>query len=141
MLINIFTWFLFYSLSLIVASMKFIFSLFTFSPSALHYISNSHSHSHFYISSYLLLLLFLLSSNNPFTFLPFYFFTFKRPFTFKTASRRSRCYVATQSFVRRDAAIATSGRSFGRIGKGVKGIVIQSEIPRSALSNSSHFFL
>ena len=118
----------------------FTFHFFTFCI-ALHYISNSHSHSHFYISSYLLLLLFLLSSNNPFTFLPFYFFTFKRPFTFKTASRRSRCYVATQSFVRRDVAIATSGRSFGRIGRGVKGIGIQSEIPRSALSNSSHFFL
>ena len=120
MLINIFTWFLFYSLSLIVASMKFTFSLFTFSPSALHYISNSHSHSHFYISSYLLLLLFLLSSNNPFTFLPFYFFTFKRPFTFKTASRRSACYVATCLALRRDVAIATSGRSFGGIGRGCK---------------------
>ena len=68
-------------------------------------------------------------------FLPFY------PFTFKTASRRSRCYVATCLALRRDVAVATSGRSFGRIGRGVKGIVIQSEIPRSALSNSSHFFL
>ena len=102
------------------------------------YISNSHSHSHFCIRSYLLL---LLSPNNPFTFLPFYFFTFKRPFTFKTASRRSRCYVATQSFVRRDVAIATSGRSFGGIGRGVKDIVIQSGIPRSVLSDSSNFFL
>ena len=70
------------------------------------YISNSHSHSHFYIRSYLLLLLLLLS--------PDIFFTFK------TALRRSRCYVATQSFVRRDVAIATSGRSFGRIGRGCK---------------------
>ena len=68
-------------------------------------------------------------------FLPFY------PFTFKTASRRSRCYVATQSFVRRHVAIATSGRSFGGIARGVKGIVIKPEISGSALSNSSHFFL
>ena len=95
-------------------------SLFTFSPSALHYISNSHSLSHLYIRSYLLLLLLLLSPHNPFTFLPFYFFTFKRPFTFKTTSRRSACCIATQSFVRPDVAIATSGRSFGRIGRGVK---------------------
>ena len=105
------------------------------------YISNSHSHSHFYIRSYLLLLLLLLSPHNLFTFLPFYFFTFKRPFTFKTASRRSRCYVPTQSFVRRHVAIATSGRSFGGIARGVKGIVIQSEISGSALSNSSNIFL
>ncbi len=45
------------------------------------YISNSHSLSHFYIRSYLLLLLLLLLPDNLFTFLPFYFFTFKRPFT------------------------------------------------------------
>ena len=80
-------------------------SLFTFSPSALHYISNSHSLSHLYIRSYLLLLLLLLlllSPHNPFTFLPFYFFTFKRPFTLKlrpdvalAASRRNLSYVAT----------------------------------------------
>ena len=68
-------------------------------------------------------------------FLPFYLFTFK------TASRRSRCYVATCLALRRDVVIATSGRSFGGIGRGVKGIVIQSEISGSALSNSSHFFL
>ena len=37
------------------------------------YISNSHSHSHFYIRGHLLL---LLSPDNLFTFLPFYFFTF-----------------------------------------------------------------
>ena len=74
-------------------------SLFTFSPSALHYISNSHSLSHLYIRSYLLL---LLSPHNPFTFLLFYFFTFKRPFTLKlrpdvalAASRRNLSYVAT----------------------------------------------
>ena len=84
------------------------------------YISNSHSLSHFYIRSYLLLLLLLLLPDNLFTFLPFYFFTFKRPFTFKTTSRRSACCIATQSFVRPDVAIATSGRSFGRIGREVK---------------------
>ena len=95
-------------------------SLFIFSPSAFIYISNSHSHSHFYIRGHLLLLLLLLSPHNLFTFLPFYFFTFKRPFTFKTASRRSRCYIATQSFVRPDVAIATSGRSFRCIGRGKK---------------------
>ena len=72
------------------------------------YISNSHSHSHFYIRGHLLLLLLLLSPHNLFTFLPFYFFTFKRPFTFKIASRRSRCYVATCLALRRDVAIATS---------------------------------
>ena len=33
---------------------------------------------------YLLLLLLLLSPHNLFTFLPFYFFTFKRLFTFKS---------------------------------------------------------
>ena len=76
-------------------------------------------------------------------FLPFYLFTFFPfyPFTFKTASRRSRCYVATCLALRRDVAIATSGRSFGGIARGVKGIVIQPEIPGSALSNSSNIFL
>ena len=116
-------------------------SLFTFSPSALHYISNSHSLSHLYIRSYLLLLLLLLSPHNPFTFLPFYFFTFKRPFTFKTTSRRSACCIATQSFVRPDVAIATSWRSFGRIGREVKNIRMQAAIPRDALSDSSNIFL
>lgn len=47
-------------------------SLFTFSPSALHYISNSHSLSHFTNPECYLLL--LLS--------PDIFFTFKRLFTF-----------------------------------------------------------
>ena len=84
------------------------------------YISNSHSHSHFYIRSYLLLLLLLLSPHNPFTFKSFFTFLPFYPFTFKTASRRSRCYVPTQSFVRRHVAVATSGRSFGRIGRGGK---------------------
>ena len=105
------------------------------------YISNSHSHSHFYIRSYLLLLLLLLSPLNPFTFKSFFTFLPFYPFTFKNASRRSRCYVATQSFVRRDVAIATSGRSFGGIGRGCKRHRIQSEISGSALSNSLHFFL
>ena len=56
------------------------------------YISNSHSHSHFYIKGHLLL---LLSPHNP--------FTFKRLFTFKlrpdvaiAASGRSHRYVVTQ---------------------------------------------
>ena len=86
------------------------------------YISNSHSHSHFYFRGHLLLLLLLLSPHNLFTFLPFYFFTFKRLFTFLplNASRRSRCYIATQSFVRPDVAIATSLRSFRCIGRGKK---------------------
>ena len=84
------------------------------------YISNSHSHSHFYIRSYLLLLLLLLSPHNPFTFKSFFTFLPFYPFTFKTASRRSRCYVATQSFVRRHVAIAASGRSFRCIGRGGK---------------------
>ena len=70
------------------------------------YISNSLSHSHFYIRGHLLLLLLLLSPDNLFTFLPL------------NASRRSRCYIATQSFVRPDVAIATSGRSFRCIGRG-----------------------
>ena len=62
------------------------------------YISNSHSHSHFYIRGHLLL---LLSPDNLFTFLPFYFFTFKRPFTFK---------------LRPDAAVATSRRVWRCVG-------------------------
>ena len=48
--------------------------------------------------------------------LPFYLFTFLP----LNASRRSRCYIATQSFVRPDVAIATSGRSFRCIGRGKK---------------------
>ena len=105
------------------------------------YISNSHSHSHFYIRSYLLLLLLLLSPHNPFTFKSFFTFLPFYPFTFKTASRRSRCYVATQSFVRRDVAIAASGRSFRCIGREVKNIRMQAAITRDALSDSSNIFL
>ena len=105
------------------------------------YISNSHSHSHFYIRSNLLLLLLLLSPHNPFTFKSFFTFLPFYSFTFTNASRRSACYVPTQSFVRRHVAVATSGRSFGRIGRGVKDIGIQSVIPRDALSDSSNIFL
>ena len=66
------------------------------------YISNSHSHSHFYIRSHLLLLLLLLSPHNLFTFLPFYFFTFKR--------------VPTQPLLHRDAIFRTSRRSHRYVG-------------------------
>ena len=66
------------------------------------YISNSHSHSHFYIRSHLLLLLLLLSPQNLFTFLPFYFFTFKR--------------VPTQPLLHRDAIFRTSRRSHRYVG-------------------------
>ena len=54
------------------------------------YISNSHSHSHFYIKGHLLL---LLSPHNP--------FTFKRLFTFK---------------LRRDVSGAASGRVWRCVG-------------------------
>ena len=77
--------------------------------------SHSHSHSHFYIRGHLLL---LLSPDNLFTFLPFYFFTFKRPFTFKlrpdaavATSRRNLSYVPTQPLLHRDAIFRTSRRS------------------------------
>ena len=60
------------------------------------YISNSLSHSHFYIRGHLLFLLLLLSSGNLFTSLPFYFFTLKlRPDVALAASRRNLSYVAT----------------------------------------------
>ena len=72
--------------------------LFTFSPSALHYISNSHSHSHFYIRGHLLLLLLLLSSDNLFTFLPL------------NALLPLNC-VPTQPLLRRDVSGTASGRS------------------------------
>ena len=64
------------------------------------YISNSHSHSHFYIRGHLLL---LLSPHNLFTFLPFYFFTFKRLLPLNC--------VPTQPLLRRDVSGAASGRS------------------------------
>ena len=98
------------------------------------YISNSHSHSHFYIRSHLLLLLLLLSPHNLFTFLPFYFFTFKR--------------VPTQPLLHRDAIFRTSRRSHRYVGtqfqmhrEGVKTPKIQAGIPRDALSDSSNNFL
>ena len=59
------------------------------------YISNSHSHSHFYIRGYLLL---LLSPDNLFTFLPL------------NAFLPLNC-VPTQPFLRRDVSGAASGRS------------------------------
>ena len=83
-------------------------SLFTFSPSALHYISNSHSLSHLYIRSYLLLLLLLLSPHNLFTFLPFYFFTFKRLLPLNC--------VPMQPLLRRDVSGTASGRSHRYVG-------------------------
>ena len=64
------------------------------------YISNSHSHSHFYIRGHLLL---LLSPDNLFTFLPFYFFTFKRLLPLNC--------VPTQPLLHRDAIFRTSRRS------------------------------
>ena len=67
------------------------------------YISNSHSHSHFYIRGHLLLLLLLLSPHNLFTFLPFYFFTFKRLLPLNC--------VPMQPLLRRDVSGAASGRS------------------------------
>ena len=60
------------------------------------YISNSHSLSHFYIRSYLLLLLLLLSPDNLFTFLPL-----NALLPFK---------------LRRDAAVATSRRVWYCVG-------------------------
>ena len=98
------------------------------------YISNSHSHSHFYIRSHLLLLLLLLSPHNLFTFLPFYFFTFKR--------------VPTQPLLHRDAIFRTSRRSHRYVGtqfqmhrEGVKNTENPGAIPRDALSDSSNIFL
>ena len=69
------------------------------------YISNSHSHSHFYIRGHLLL---LLSPDNLFTFLPFYFFTFKRLLPLNC--------VPTQPLLHRDAIFRTSRRSHRYVG-------------------------
>ena len=71
----------------------------------------------------------------------FYFFTFKRPFTFKlrrdaavaTSRRVWRC-VGTQPSLRRDAVSDASGGE-------VKNIRMQAAIPRDALSDSSNIFL
>ena len=104
------------------------------------YISNSHSHSHFYIKGHLLL---LLSPHNRFTFLPFY------PFTFLplNALLPLNC-VPTQPFLRRDVSGAASGRShryvvtqFQMHREEVKNIRMQAAIPRDALSDSSNIFL
>ena len=107
------------------------------------YISNSHSHSHFYIRGHLLLLLLLLSPHNLFTFLPFYFFTFKRLFTLLPLN----C-VPTQPLLHRDAIFRTARRShryvvtqFQMHREGVKTPKIQAAIPRGALSDSSNIFL
>mgnify|MGYP001299874695 CR=1 FL=1 len=101
------------------------------------YISNSHSHSHFYIRGHLLL---LLSPDNLFTFLPFYFFTFKRLLPLNC--------VPTQPLLHRDAIFRTSRRShryvvtqFQMHREGVKTPKIQAAIPRDALSDSSNIFL
>ena len=81
------------------------------------YISNSHSHSHFYIRSHLLLLLLLLSPDNLFTFLPFYFFTFKR--------------VPTQPLLHRDAIFRTSRRSH-------RYVVTQFQMHREGVKNTEN---
>ena len=101
------------------------------------YISNSHSHSHFYIRGHLLL---LLSPHNLFTFLPFYFFTFKRLLPLNC--------VPTQPLLRRDVSGAASGRShryvvtqFQMHREEVKNIRMQAAIPRDSLSDSSNIFL
>ena len=88
-----------YARTLIIYELNDIISLHAFFFLCI-YISNSHSHSHFYIRGHLLLLLLLISPYNLFTFLPFYFFTFKRPFTFK---------------LRPDAAVATSRRNLSYV--------------------------
>ena len=85
------------------------------------YISNSHSHSHFYIKGHLLL---LLSPHNPFTFKILFYLFILLPLNCAP-----------------DAAVATSRRSFGRIGREVKNIRMQAAIPRDSLSDSSNIFL
>ena len=70
----------------------------------LDYISNSHSHSHFYIRGHQLLLLLLLSPHNPFTFK-------LRPDAAVATSRRVWRYVVTQPSLRRDAVSDASGGS------------------------------
>ena len=67
------------------------------------YISNSLSHSHFYIRGHLLL---LLSPDNLFTFLPFYFFTFLP----LNVLLPLNC-VPMQPLLRRDVSGTASGRS------------------------------
>ena len=94
----------------------------------------------FFHQRHLLLLLLLLSPHNLFTFLPFYFFTFKRLLPLNC--------VPTQPFLRRDVSGAASGRShryvvtqFRAHREEVKNIRMQAAIPRDALSDSSNIFL
>ena len=99
------------------------------------YISNSHSHSHFYIKGHLLL---LLSPHNPFTFKILFYLFILLPLN---------C-VPTQPLLRRDVSGAASGRShryvvmqFQMHREEVKNIRMQAAIPRDALSDSSNIFL
>ena len=158
MLINIFTWFLFYSLSLIAASLKFTFH---FSHFHLLHCSTFQIHIHFHIFTsevtcyfcyfcYFCYRLTILLPFYPFTFLPLNALLplncvptqpFLRRDVSGTASGRSHRYVVTCLALRRDVAIATSWRSFGRIGREVKNIRMQAAIPRDALSDSSNIFL
>ena len=99
------------------------------------YISNSHSHSHFYIKGHLLL---LLSPHNPFTFKILFYLFILLPLN---------C-VPTQPLLHRDVSGAASGRShryvvtqFQMHREEVKNIRMQAAIPRDALSDSSNIFL
>lgn len=98
-------------------------------------ISNSHSHSHFYIKGHLLL---LLSPHNPFTFKILFYLFILLPLN---------C-VPTQPLLHRDVSGAASGRShryvvtqFQMHREEVKNIRMQAAIPRDALSDSSNIFL
>ena len=104
-------------------------------PDTLIYISNSHSHSHFYIKGHLLL---LLSPHNPFTFKILFYLFILLPLN---------C-VPTQPLLHRDVSGAASGRShryvvtqFQMHREEVKNIRMQAAIPRDALSDSSNIFL
>ena len=99
------------------------------------YISNSHSHSHFYIKGHLLL---LLSPHNPFTFKILFYLFILLPLN---------C-VPTQPLLHRDVSGTASGRShryvvtqFRAHRQGGKNIRMQAAIPRDALSDSSNIFL
>ena len=106
MLINIFTWFLFYSLSLIAASLKFTFHFSHFH--LLHCITfQIHIHFHIFTSEvtcyfcyfcYFCYRLTILLPFYPFTFLPL------------NALLPLNC-VPTQPFLRRDVSGTASGRS------------------------------
>ena len=99
------------------------------------YISNSHSHSHFYIKGHLLL---LLSPHNPFTFKILFYLFILLPLN---------C-VPTQPLLHRDVSGTASGRShryvvtqFRAHRQGGKNIRMQAAIPRDSLSDSSNIFL